>query len=51
VRFEDNAFRVDPAAALGVRERSFLENYERDFSWGGGERTDTENLLQMLLQP
>jgi hypothetical protein len=44
---EDNAVRVGPKAEIGEREKAFLENYERDFSWGvsGG---DTKALLQMI---
>lgn len=44
---EDNAVRVGPRAQIGAREKAFLENYERDFSWGvsGG---DTKALLQMI---
>src|ERR1041385_6586669 len=40
-------FRFAPDAPVGARERAFLENYERDFSWGPG-RKEPEQLLQMM---
>jgi hypothetical protein len=48
VAFDGDTFGVARAAGWGEREKAFLENYERDFSWGGGGRSDTENLLGML---
>ena len=47
VVFENNEFRIAPGAPLGAREKTFLENYQRDFSWGVGRR-ETEDLLQMM---
>src|SRR4051812_4083852 len=47
IRIENNAFRVAPDADIGPRERRFLEQYERDFSWGVGHQ-DTLELLQMM---
>jgi hypothetical protein len=44
---ENNIFRVAPEAPTGARERRFLEQYERDFSWGIGY-PDTLALLQMM---
>ncbi|MFL5238325.1 MAG: hypothetical protein ACJ8EL_12115 [Rhizomicrobium sp.] len=44
---ENNGFHVSPAAQVGPREKAFLENYEREFSWGTG-RTDTERLLHAM---
>jgi hypothetical protein len=49
VRFAGNEFRVAPNAPVAARQRAFLENYERDFSWGTG-RNDTEDLLAMLAE-
>jgi hypothetical protein len=49
VGFIDNQFRVSPQAAIGNRERAFLENYERDFSWGAS-RNHAEELLGMLAE-
>jgi hypothetical protein len=40
-------FSVDTGAPIGRREKSFLENYERDFSWGATHH-ETEGLLQMF---
>ena len=47
VCFADNEFRVAPDAPVGFREKAFLENYERDFSWGAGHQYE-EGLLQMM---
>ena len=49
VQFSSSEFRVAPEAPVAARERAFLENYERDFSWGTG-RGDTEDLLAMLAE-
>ena len=46
VRFENGAFRVLPDSKVGARERSFLEAYENDFSWGGGGRRETERVFE-----
>ena len=42
---EDNSIRIYPLAKVGDRERAFLERYQRDFSWGGGGREESERLL------
>lgn len=47
VRIENGVFRLAPEAPVGARERSFLENYQRDFSWGPTHR-EMEALLQMM---
>lgn len=47
VRIENGIFRLAPDAPVGQRERSFLENYQRDFSWGPTHR-ETQALLQMM---
>jgi hypothetical protein len=47
VEFDNNVFQVGPGARIGAREKNFLENYQRDFSWGAG-RQFTEDLLQMI---
>lgn len=47
VLVENGAFRLDPQAPVGAREKSFLENYQRDFSWGVAHH-ETEGLLQMF---
>lgn len=43
--FVDGAFRVRAGAAIGARERAFLEGYQNRFSWGGGGRAETERLF------
>jgi hypothetical protein len=47
VEFQNNEFRIGSGAKIGVREKRFLENYQRDFSWGLC-RLDIEQLLQMM---
>jgi hypothetical protein len=47
VSVENGAFRLDAQAPVGAREKSFLENYQRDFSWGVAHH-ETEGLLQMF---
>jgi hypothetical protein len=47
VSIENGAFRLDAQAPVGAREKSFLENYQRDFSWGVTYH-ETEGLLQMF---
>ena len=47
VSVENGAFRLDAHAPVGAREKSFLENYQRDFSWGVTYH-ETEGLLQMF---
>ena len=32
-RFDNDTIRLRRDAPVGVRERAFLENYQRDFSW------------------
>lgn len=47
VEFEANAFRVGPGAQIGFSEKTFLENYEREFSWGVSH-SETEELLNIM---
>jgi hypothetical protein len=47
VCIDNGAFRLDAEAPVGKRERRFLENYQRDFSWGVAHH-ETEGLLQMF---
>ena len=44
---EDGVFRLHPEAPVGAREKAFLENYQRDFSWGVSHQ-DSKALLQMI---
>lgn len=43
----DGVFRLHPEAPVGEHERFFLENYQRDFSWGISHQ-DSKALLQMV---
>lgn len=43
--FVNGSFRVAPESRIGPREKSFLESYENDFSWGGGGRTEAERIF------
>ena len=36
VVIENETFRISPASPIGARGRAFMEQYERDFSWGTG---------------
>jgi len=47
VEFENDVFRISAAAQISAREKAFLENYYRDFSWGAG-RQELTGLLQMM---
>jgi hypothetical protein len=47
IRFDNDTFRLRPDTPVGARERVFLENYQRDFSWGVA-RQYTHDLLQMM---
>ena len=47
VEFVGNTFRIGTEAKIGFRQKTFLENYEEEFSWGQG-RQDTEKFLQMM---
>ena len=47
--FENDVFRVGPKAQIGERARSFLEGYERDFSWGVANQ-EVRDVLQMLYE-
>jgi hypothetical protein len=49
VEFENDVFRVGPKAQIGERARSFLEGYERDFSWGVANQ-EVRDVLQMLYE-
>jgi len=46
--FENNKVRIYPLAAVGDRERAFLERYHQDFSWGEGGRDESERLILMM---
>ncbi len=48
--FPDGAFRVAPAAPLGTRERTFLEEYQNTVSWGGGGRQHLEQIVEQAQQ-
>lgn len=43
--FEDGALCVRAGAAIGTRERAFIESYEDRFSWGGGGRAGIERVF------
>lgn len=43
----DGIFRLHSDAPVGAREKAFLENYQRNFSWGVSHQ-DTKALLQMI---
>jgi hypothetical protein len=43
----DGVFRLLPEAPVGTREKAFLENYERNFSWGVSHQ-DTRALLEII---
>ena len=45
--FENGAFRLAEDAAVGARERAFLERYENDLSWPSGKR-EIENVFQVM---
>lgn len=47
VEFHEGAFRVAAGAPIGARERAFLENYEREFSWSVGKR-EIENVFEIM---
>lgn len=47
VQFVDGDFRIGPEANIGEREKAFLENYEREFSWGVAQ-SETQELLEMM---
>jgi hypothetical protein len=48
VDVDKNAFRINPEAQVGARERAFLERYEQDFAWGPGH-LETERFLAAML--
>jgi hypothetical protein len=47
VVIENGVFRISAASPIGARERAFIEQYERDFSWGAG-RMDVERFLAAM---
>jgi len=47
LEFENYDLRVGPSSPAGAREKAFLENYEREFSWGVG-REHTETILKLF---
>ena len=49
VEFENDVFRVGPKAQIGERARSFLEEYQRDFSWGVASK-EVRDVVQMLYE-
>lgn len=46
VVFENGALKLSPGAAIGARERQFVEDYYANFGWGGGGRKGIEATLQ-----
>jgi hypothetical protein len=44
---ENGMFRVTTDAPIDARHRAFLENYQRDFSWGIGQQ-HVKELLQLV---
>lgn len=46
VVFKNGRFAVSPDAKVGERERSWLERYENEFSWGAGGRSETEAFFE-----
>lgn len=46
-QFRDGEFRLAEDTPIGPREREFLENYERDFSWPVGKR-EIENTFEII---
>jgi hypothetical protein len=49
VAIENDAFRVKAASPISERGRAFLEQYERDFSWGPGHH-EVESFLEAMHQ-
>jgi hypothetical protein len=47
IELVDDRIRINPEAEIGERERTFLANYYRDFSWGQG-RSEILELLRMM---
>jgi hypothetical protein len=47
ITIENNAFRISPASPIDARGRAFVEDYERDFSWGAGHVEVERFLTQM----
>jgi hypothetical protein len=47
VEFEGDKFRLSAEASAGARERTFLEKYQQNFSWGV-YRHQTEDLLRLM---
>jgi len=46
-KLDSGSIRIAPTVEIGPREKTFLENYQRDFSWSVSGR-HTEELLQMV---
>jgi hypothetical protein len=48
VEFVDDGLRVKKNAGVAAAERSFFERYQRSFSWGGGGRRESANLIALF---
>jgi hypothetical protein len=48
VAFEGDCIRINEDADTGLRERSFFERYQSAFSWGGGGRVESAELIDMF---
>src|SRR5205085_2054568 len=46
IEFVDDKLRIRNSAAVGAAERKFVEEYENEFSWGGGGRSDCAAFLE-----
>ena len=46
--FENGVLRVSPTSSLSLRGRTFLEQYEREFSWGAEGRLEIERFLETM---
>ncbi len=46
VVFENGAFRVGSRSTFGAREKSFMEDYQQHFSWGGGGRAEVQLIFE-----
>ena len=47
IQFHNNAFGLADDAPVGERERAFIENYEREFSWPAGRR-EIEGIFEVM---
>jgi hypothetical protein len=46
--FQDNKFRVAENSKMGSAEKTWLEYYMENYSWGGGGRAEIENYFSTL---